>query len=346
MKFIYIILIMITTIGITSCEHKELYYPHLDLVTLRLVFDWRDAPDASPMGMVVYAYKETTDSNQYQRFFFSNTTGGEIQLQPGTYRFITYNSDTEVAHGYNVHDYDDHHFFTRDAWLLEPAKGTRSVNDGLPRLYGSEEERVIAEPDPLWGCTAIDVDVSEQGVSYRCFPFEEKDDWVNVPPTVTEHIITLYPHDLLCHYSYEVRNVRNLSQVTDLCGVLTGMSSTLHIAGEHLGRDCVSIPVKAYKADGATIRGEFLTFGHHEQNDAPHLFGLYLWLRSGKNLFVGNREAHFNVTSQIHDAPDRKRVHYIIDGLELPDDGGTPGGGTPFDGTFDDWNDNNADIIM
>lgn len=335
-----------TTIGISSCEHKELYYPHLDLVTLRLVFDWRDAPEATPQGMVVYAYPQSDTEQQYHRFYFTNTTGGEIQLPAGGYRFITYNSDTEVAHGLNIHDFDEHHLFTREAWLLEPAKGTRSANDGLPRLDGTEQERVIAEPDQLWGCTAIDVEVSEKGVSYRCFPFKEKDDWVNVPPTVTEHIITLYPHDLLCHYSYEVRNVRNLSQVTDMCGVLTGMSPKLHLSGELLGEECVSIPVKAYKADATTIRGEFLTFGHHEQNDSPHLFGLYLWMKTGENYFVGNREARFNVTSQIHAAPDRRRVHYIIDGLELPDGGGSSSSGTPFDGTFDDWNDNNADIIM
>lgn len=337
---------MITTIGISSCEHKELYYPYLDLVTLRLVFDWRDALEASPQGMVVYAYPQDNTGLQYHRFYFSNTIGGEIQLPAGTYRFITYNSDTEVAHGFNVHDFDNHHLFTREAWLLEPAKGTRSTNDGLPRLDGTENERVIAEPDQLWGCTAIDVEVSEQGVSYRCFPFEEKDDWINVPPIVAEHIITLYPHDLLCHYSYEVRNVKNLAQVTEMCGVLTGMSPTLHLSDELLGEECVSIPVKAYKADANTIKGEFLTFGHNEQNDNSHLFGLYLWLKSGENYFIGNREARFNVTSQIHAAPDRRRVHYIIDGLDLPDGGDGPGNGTPFDGTFDDWNDNNADIIM
>ena len=36
-----------------SCVHKELCYDHPYTVSVRVEFDWRDAPEAAPDGMCV-----------------------------------------------------------------------------------------------------------------------------------------------------------------------------------------------------------------------------------------------------------------------------------------------------
>lgn len=63
---------------LTSCEHKELCLDHSHREKLRLVFDWRDAPDADPVGMVVFFYPENPDGDVV-RVDFDNIRGGEIE---------------------------------------------------------------------------------------------------------------------------------------------------------------------------------------------------------------------------------------------------------------------------
>ena len=47
---VYALLAMI----LFSCEHKELCFHHPHMVTLRVDFDWKNAPQADPEGMCVY----------------------------------------------------------------------------------------------------------------------------------------------------------------------------------------------------------------------------------------------------------------------------------------------------
>ena len=47
---VYAVLAMI----LFSCEHKELCFHHPHMVTLRVDFDWKNAPQADPEGMCVY----------------------------------------------------------------------------------------------------------------------------------------------------------------------------------------------------------------------------------------------------------------------------------------------------
>ncbi len=338
------LLALLVAAATASCDHKDLCYHHDHVKTLRIAFDWRDAPGASPQGMVVWFYPIGGTEGNVLRFDISGTKGREIEVPAGKYNIISYNNDTELSLIDGTAGFLTHHAYTREGSILEPVSGSRSLRfgDEPPRPDGTSGERVAVSPDELYGCNALEVEVTEQGVSYLCFPFEEKDNWYNLPPVVTEYVITLYPHDLLCHYSYEVRNVKNLESVTDMCGVLTGMAPTLHFHDESLGTESVSIPLPAYKADDTTIRGEFLTFGHHAAGRAPHRFGLYLWLKGGKSLFYGTNEADFDVTGQVHAAADPRRVHFIIDGLDLPsvvsDDG--------WNASFDDWNEVNGDIYL
>ncbi len=351
---IILLILIVFSATLSSCDNKELCYNHNHYVKLKVEFDWQDAPEANPYGMSVYFYPEDDYLGEnfdgiihsMERFDLNAKDGGEIQLPKGRYRVITYNNDTELAFGRNTDNFNMHHLFTRNASITELADGFNVRDEDRPRPKGTEDQNVVAQPDNVWGCYAMDVEIDENGVSYRCFPFSEKDNWKAIPPTVTQHVITLYPHDQICHYSYEVRNVKNIGIISNACAAITGMSPTLHLGSEKSGDSPTTLPLEA-KPDGAsTIRGEFLTFGHPADDLHPHKFGLYIWTNGGKSLFFGKDEERFDVTSQVDNAPNRRRVHIIIDGLPLDTVQNETNGGGGFHPDFGEWNEEREDLVM
>ena len=70
----------------------------------------------------------------------------------------------------------------------------------------------------------------------------------------------------------------------------------------------------------------------------PHKMMFYVWYSNKEKFYTT-----FDVTDQVHKAPDRKHVHIIIDNADfpepLPDEGG-------FDVEVDDWVEVENDIIM
>ncbi len=337
-----VLLILFITLALASCNHKELCFHHDHLITLELRYDWCDAPDAEVAAMVAFLYPVDPESGNMYRFIFPNSEGGEIEVAEGKYHLLTYNADSELVKAMQTDDYFTHLLYTRLAWLFEPAMGTRSHrNDGIPRSEGAEDEDVIMTPDQMWGFNVVDIEVTKQGVFYECNPFDpdyEPDNDIEV----TENTITVYPHDLMCHYSYEVRNVKGLENVASLCGAISGMSATLDMSSEEPDAQSVTYPVEANISDATTITGEFLCFGHHTANDYPHFFSLYLWLHDGQSIFVGNLE-HFDVSDQIHEAEDPRNVHFIIDGLDISN---YHGGESNWDTDFEDWIDNEEELVM
>ena len=324
-----------------GCEHKELCYHHPHTSKLRLDFDWMDAPDADPDGMCVYFYpviESDNDQRTPQRFDFHGTTGGEIELTDGRYRVIAYNNDTETHSFLGTDDYFSHRISTRTAGLFESIGGNGM--SAPPRAEGSEEERVVLCPEQMWGCTA-EVDITPEGVTYISVPQSARGPEAEMPREAVDRVVMLYPHDLMCHYSFEIRNVENLDRVTQMSASLSGMAPMLIMHEEELGAEPVTLPLEAAAADERTITGQFLTWGHHPDNEQPHRMVLYVWMDNGAKYCFGLTEDRFDVTEQVHSAPDRRRVHIIIDGLGLP----VPmEGDTGMDPSVDDWIEINQDI--
>lgn len=319
-----------------SCEHKELCYQHPHVKTIRVAFDWQDAPDAHPKGMCVFFYP--TNGEGGQRFDFKGTTGGEVELRAGTYRVMCYNNDTEAVLFHDTDNFDAHGGYTREGNVLEPIYG-----NGANYAPSTGDERVVITPDRMWGCTAMDVEVTDAGISYVCVPMTEKDGW-DGRPTVDEQVITLYPHELTCTYTYEVRNVKNLKHASQLCATLSGMAPSMRFGDESLGTERVTLPFEAVSDGVSTITGKFYTFGHHEANAQPHRMVFYIVMDDGKKYAYGtDGSEHFNVTGQVHTAPDPKHVHIIIDGLELPTPIESDNG---FDVGVDDWEVVEEDILL
>ncbi len=344
MKLYHILIAIVVALSISSCEHKDLCYHHEHYTTLRLEFDWRDAPDANPSGMCVFFYPDDP-SREVIRFDFKGLEGGEITVPQGRYRMLTYNNDTSGVLFSGKEDVEAHTAYTRTGGLFEPAGLPPSHGTRAPRAKGSEEEDVVICPDMMWGCNAIDVDINEQGIFYICVPESEKDIWIGKDPVHTEYVVTLFPHELTCIYTYEIINVANLEQANRMSASLSGMSPSLMLFSKELGRQCVTHPFEAIAdRDNNRVTGRFITFGHHEENADPHKMMLYVWTNDGKAYSYG-ADPKFDVTEQVHSAPDRRRVHLIIDGLDIPKpiEPDPPAGLEP---DVDDWQDENWEIIM
>ena len=71
--------------------------------------------------------------------------------------------------------------------------------------------------------------------------------------------------------------------------------------------------------------------------EAPHKLVLYVWLKDGSKYYYT-----FDVTDQVDEAPEKRRVHIVIDGLTLPE----PITGGDMEVAVDDWMVVNEDITM
>ncbi len=338
------LLLAVISLVFSSCEHKDLCYHHHHLVKLRLIFDWRDCTDPErPVGMCVYFYPK--QGGQPLLFHFDNIEGGEVEIPAGDYVALSYNNDAPSVQTRFDHAHDLHELFTREGGLFEPLGIYRGNYSSVPRVPGGEDERVIICPDMMWGCAVAEIEVDPQGVSYICVPEKDKDPWLGIPPTVTENTITLFPHELTCIYTYEIRNVRNMEQITKMCASLSGMAPTLRVFDEELGRECVTHPFDAVARPSVNkITGRFITFGHHEENPQAHRMMLYVWTKDGKQYCYGSSGDQFDLTDQVHAAPNRRRVHLIIDGLDIPTPVQPETGGMAPD--IDDWGEVFVDLEM
>lgn len=346
-KLIGLVSLLVMTFLCSSCEHKDLCYHHPHTTRIYVEFDWSKAPDANPLGMCVFFYPE--DGGEPVRADFSSRSsnrsvvGGEVYLETGTYRVISYNNDTDGVLFGNRNNFAKHYGYTREGDILENIYGTGYRSSSrTPRARGAEDERVVINPDMMWAATAVNVKVTESGISYVCFPEKDKNKYEYAENK--EYIIKLYPQQIVCHYSYEIINVTNLKHVAMMCASLSSMSPEHTFSTAEIGKECVTLPVPAsFDREKGVITGEFYTFGHHEQNSEPHRMLLYVIMDDNTKYYFGSDLDRFDVTSQIHSAPNPLRVHYIIDGLDLPQ---AIENGHGFRPSVDGWETIYEDIIM
>lgn len=345
MKYMFrCLLATIVAIGVSSCEHKDLCYHHPHTIKLKVQYDWQYAPEADTDGMFIFFYP--VEGGEYYQFAFGDTNkesgrsrpvGGEIEVPPGVYNVITYSYlDPSGIQYSGINDYYTHEAYTRVGDLLEPING--NATSSIPRTTGSEEEDVVITPDMLYGVAVTLITVPEHGSTYI---HEVIDSSMKGPILKIEAekdvIFTFAPREMVCSYTYEIINVTNIDQFSKGCVSLSSMSGSMNLSCGELGKDCVTLTTGATAdPESNRIYGGFYTFGHHEENAAPHKMMLYAILKDGQKRTFGTDLERFNVTDQIHNAPDKRRVHIIIDGLELPEPVQMENGFVP---EVDDWED-------
>lgn len=339
------------TLLFSACEHKELCYQHPHTVALKVEFDWSYAPYAelnqAVEGMCLWFYpvdEEGRQTGNPQRFDLSGMKGGTIEITVGRYEVLYYNNDYETVQFRNTDRFWRKECFTRDGSLFEPIYG--NTYRDAPRAEGTEGERVTITPEMMWGDHAMNVDIRETELSYW---FVRDGETERTTIDRDELRLTLMPHEQVCYYTYEIRNVENLDAVTQMCASLSGMSGSVFCAAEQVSQEYVTVPFNAAADDETTITGDFCTFGHYDPETdvareetgraqtAPHKLTLYAWMKDGSKYYYT-----FDVTDQVDEAHNKRRVHIIIDGLTLPE----PMTGDDMEVAVDDWIVVNEDIIL
>lgn len=337
---IYIVITMSFLAATSSCEHKDLCYHHPHSVKIIVKFDWSKAPEADPAGMCVFFYPE--EGGEARRFDFKGREGGEIEITVGNYRAIAYNNDTEAVQ-YANGGFDTHRLYTREGQLLEPMEISGDFRPTLPEE--AQNNRVVITPDQVWGASADLIQITDNGTYYdhEIITGDMSGPQLSVDNTTEIVEITFTPEDVMCHYSYEYLNVRNLGANQRLSVALTGMSGVYYPGKWELHTDCVTLPFEAKSDRSTRIFGQFLTFGHHEENTQPHKMMLYM-VTTGEDGKPVARAYATDVTDQVHGAENPRRVHIVItDTIDFP----VPiEGGSGFTPTVDDWEVVEEDILM
>lgn len=290
----------------TSCEHKELCYDHSHVADVQVVFDWRHAPDADPIAMLLYLFP--ADGSEPQPYWFSNRsggtiTGGTIRVPMGTYHAVCLNTDTENISHRNTERYETFHVTTHTTSLMSSGLSTLGVRSaGAPRAEGTEDERVALSADMLWTDHAEDIVLT-------------------LAQTTETQTITFYPQVSVSRYTVEIRNADNLQYTKGVSGSISSLAGVLQPqrGADAITDERVTIPFDGVigEDDGGEktiVTGELRAFGHHPREAGnKHELIVYAVLADGSKWYYT-----YDVTDQIHAAPDKRNVHILLDGLPLP----------------------------
>lgn len=302
---------------LTGCRHKDLDILYDDAGSVRVVFDWCNAPEAAPQSMEAVFFGSEAAAEPL-RFQFAGRDGGYIHIPAGKYSVIGQNSDnTDWAYRRNDHDPNLLEIYTGDASRLD-ALGLNART--LPRARGAEEERMAKTPGLLYG---------------------NRQDNVSLRVSSLEQTVTLYPEEVTCHYSVEVRDVENIQNLADasLDATLSGMAEG-YLQGQGCAtRTPVTMPFAlSENRSDKTLAGHFLTFGECPEANNDHSLIVYMVFTDGTKHYQT-----FDVTDQVRNAPDPKNVHIIVSGLSIPRTIDSGGGFRP---DVDPWESENIDLKM
>ena len=301
-------------LALVSCEHKELCYDHLhSLMHLQVVFDWSQAPTASPASMSFYLFPE--DGSKPIRNEFTDPAGGEIRTTEGRYDALCLNSDAEGIRYRNTEKWETFEITTVSATLLPELSSLSLRSERAPRASGAENERVAAPPRMVWSDRRAGVAVSTE-----------------------EHRLTLSPSAAVGCCSVEIRHAENLAHVQELSASLSGMAGGFLVGAGKASAERVTIPFEMTKSDETTLTGSVQTFGHCPSEQTAHRLIVYAILADGRKWYYT-----YDVTEQIHSAPDQQDIRILLDGLPLPDPKSNSGGFRP---SVEDWQDVYIDIEM
>lgn len=313
---LYSILCVTAILCLSACNHKDVDFNYTGNENFTVNFDWQYAPDAEPGTMSLYMFP--VDSSATQRYEFTDKNGGVIRAHVGNYTAVCFNSFTDYIEYSNTEKQSTFELTTTTTTLLRNISrlGVRSID--APRAEGTEEERIAFPPDALWSAHNEDITVVYGD---------------------TTQSVTFYPKRCYCIYTVEIINCQNLKYVLAIDGSLSGMAGGWIPAQETLTTEKVTIPFSpTVSEDYSTITAEFNTFGNCPDELGEHTLMIYVILGDGNKYSYS-----YDVTEQIHSAPDPYNVHISLDGLPLPQPIVNGGGYNP---GVDGWSIINVDVNM
>lgn len=305
--------LIVILIAMNSCNTDELCYDHPHDGQFYIRFDWSAAPDANPTGMRVWFYSQA-DADPY--FVDTNADKDSVEVREFNYHILAHNNDTEWITFVGTHSYQSHTLTTRDGGLLEPL-GAAYRGAGL--RADNDDDRIAVAPEPVWAVGRENIQVTHGDT------------------------LVLAPQPMHCHYTYEFRNVGSLKHVAHVSAAISGMADGVNISTGRLSGTTCTIPLEAvYGGDSHSIVGSFYTFGHNPDVALPHRMALYVVMDDGKQYKYVSGD-YLDVTAQVHNAPDPREVHIVVEGLQIPT---AIENGSGFAVDLTAWDEVNHEIVM
>lgn len=316
MHFIQVILVFLILLHLPSCTHKELCTDHSHVMEVDVRFDWSAVPDAAPETMSLYLFP--LDGGKSQRYEFTDFRGGRIRVKAGEYQAICLNSDTRNIKIPDSESFDSFLVTTKDAEMMTGMTSLGVRSDEIPKIKGTEDERVAMSPDSIW--------TGRLG---------------NLVLDAPAHAIEMTMEKGFDTFNIEIKNAENLRYARAVSGSLTTLVEALHPATGELSEGEVTVPFEMMiDQEEEIVKGSLLTFGHCPREKKRHHMTIYAVMADGSKVYYT-----YDVTDQIHSSPDDSYVVIVLDGLQLPepDLGGSGGGFKP---DVNGWNHIDVEIDM
>lgn len=295
----------------TGCRHKGFCYhhPHGDIHVEVDYDDDNDPDDAELIGGItasrIMVYHQETGNMVLASDIDRQTN--LLPVSPDTYHFLAYNAGTQLISFSGRDVFYNHGVTTRECDILEPLYGSRGTKSDIDLGNG---QQVVIAAEPIWGAglEAVTCNLGD--------------------------IIRLKAVPLHCRYSFEMRDIERLGGVARASAFITGMSRGAMLGNADLHDIPVTVAVPAQVSeDGKSIVGSFMCFGQNPRIDVRHRMGLFLEFTDGTKVKFIDGD-NLDVTDQVVSAPNRRRVHIIIEGLKVPE---TPSPDTGFEITVNPW---------
>ena len=295
---------------LSSCQHKELCYDHSHIMEVDVVFDWCNAPEASPESMALYLFPQ--DGGRVLKYDFAGCSGGRIRVSNGVYDAICLNSDTYDICVLDDDRYESLRISTKD---LEESSGLSSIGI-FSRIPTAAEEKLATPPETIWSACAENIILGESA-----------------------RTVTLSPVLNVINCAVEIRNADNLRWINNISGSLSGMSDSYMPQLSTSSDECATLIFGCnYNIEESVIYGQLSTFGHCPSENNIHTLTIYVTLADDSSW-----EYTFDVTQQIHESEDQYNLRIILDELPIPKPVMNGGGFKP---VVSEWGEVEIDINM
>lgn len=268
-----------------SCDHKDIVWPGSSVSTVTIKFEWGNAPDASPEGMTLYFYPESSYGESW-KIDMAGRDGGTVELPTGDYRMEAYNTDVS---GITIGGVDSYQSLKAEA---------RKTGEG---------ER-IASVGVLYGAVVRHIEVTKCGVRYETSSGAIKE--------CGHSLIRCSPDSLTTDFTVIVKDIEGGEVIKRAQAFLGGVGSGILLADQQVFGvpSTVGFPL-TFSSDQSSLQGKMSAFSSADAGGEYDL-QIAVTLTNGKTI-----ARKFNVTSQVMNSPYQRNVLIVIDGLSIPHPG-------------------------